>query len=67
MGPDKRAGEDVCRERKGHKPNWFDFKVLLNEVTIGARIKVGSGGLLCVCVYTYVRSCRSCLKIGLSL
>ena len=29
VGSDKKAGGEVCRERKGQKTNWFDFKILL--------------------------------------
>lgn len=46
MGSDKRAGEEVPRERKELKTNCFDFKMLLRWA--GARVKAASGGLLCV-------------------
>lgn len=49
MGSDKRADEEVCRERKGLRISWFYFKMLLKWVPVGSRIKVTSGGLPCVC------------------
>jgi len=45
----------VYRERKGLRVNWSDLKILLNGL-IGARIRVVSGGWLCVCVCMHVRT-----------
>lgn len=42
MGSDKRADEEVPRERKELKTNCFDFKMLLRWVPGGARVEVAS-------------------------
>lgn len=53
----------MYRERKGLRVNWSDLKILLNGL-IGARIRVVSGGWLCVCVCACMcaQSCGFCLK-----
>lgn len=54
MGSDKRAGAEVCRERKALKTNRFDFKMPRRQVPPGARITAAGGRVLCVCVCSTV-------------
>lgn len=62
VGSHKRAEAEVCRERKTLETSWFDFKMSLRWVPIGARITGASGRVLCAVLWALLEVPRdSCL------